>query len=279
MAIKVYKAPDCLRCKITKAFMDERNMVYEAFDFKAEKDIVNTFYRTNRARLYRNPEGVEFPMYHDEEQDVIKQGTGEIIAFLLSGHALETCVTRSDLLHGWISGLYVSQCPDAQEENFLTLVRHLSKGGLEVFLQSDGRKPELLEKILAENLVTKLVLNIPGPAELYPDAVGGSAPSKEELAKSIALTRAHKNHVIRLLLKPITPKEGAAYYISPAQAAEAAKMVFEACGDVSLPFGIQIAEEIVPGLEALEESALLPYRGKVRNSLVKADIIKNEAQH
>ncbi len=276
MSYILYTAPSCLRCKIVKEFMGEHGMSYEQFDFKADKDIFNNFYRANRPSIYRNPEGVEFPVLHDDSNNVIKQGSGEIIAYLLSGHILEACVTRSDLLHGWISGLYVSQCPPEEDENFLTLVRALAKGGLQVYLQSDGRRPELLEKILSENLVSKMVLNIPGPAEVYPYAVGGEI-SQSDLKKSIELVKTHKDHLIRLFLTPLTPPDSAPCYLTTAQAGEAAKMVFEACGDMQLPFAIQVSDQSAEGLEALNEGNLLPYRSKVRNHLVKADILKAAA--
>ena len=146
MSITLYTAPDCIRCKIVKAFLAERGLAYDTIDFKADAQEFNTFYRTNRKAIYRNPEGVEFPLFSDGE--VIKQGSGEIIAYLLSGHTLEACVTRSDMLHGKIAGLYPSQCPDGQEDNFAILVDRLAAGGLQVWLQTDGRKPELLEKLL-----------------------------------------------------------------------------------------------------------------------------------
>lgn len=278
MSYTLYTAPNCLRCKIVKEFMGERTIPYEQFDFKADKDIFNNFYRANRPSIYRNPEGVEFPLLHDTSSNVIKQGSGEIIAYLLSGHTLETCVTSSDLLHGWISGLYVSQCPAEQDENFLTLVRALAKGGLQVYLQSDGRRPELLEKILSENLVSKVALSIPGPAEVYPYAVGGEV-ALSDLKKSIELVKAHKDHLIRLYLAPLTPPGAAPFYLTPAQAGEAAKMVLDACGDMQLPFAIQVSDKHAAGLEALNESNLLPYRSKIRNHLVKADILKSTAQH
>ena len=273
MDITLYKAPDCLRCKITKDYMEAANIPYEAFDLAADKDIVNTFYRTNRASLYRNPEGVEFPMFHDKENGVIRQGTGVVLAYLLAGDRLDGCVSRSELLHGWISGLDVSKCPDGLEDKFLELIRLLARGGLQVCLQSDGRRADLLEKILAENLVEKMILIIPGPAPLYPDATGGPAPSPEELGKSIRLVKTRKNHVIRLHIAPIRAADGSFYRISPDQAGEAAKMVLEACGDLTLPFAIQASGETAPGLEA-PDGNLLPYRSKVRAHLPKADILK-----
>jgi hypothetical protein len=276
MSILLYKAPNCLRCKITKEFMADHNIAYDSFDLEEDKDVVNKFYRENRARLYRNAEGAEFPMFHDVDQDEIRQGTGLILAWLLSGKGFDNCVSRSDLLHGWISGLNLSRCPDGQEDKFLELVRLLATGGLKVFMVSDGRKPELLEKMLAENLVSKMVLNVYGPADVYPDA-GAQAPSQDDLGKSINLVRQHANGVIRLWLTPLTRADGSQYYISPEQAGEAAKMVLKANGDVpTLPFGIQADPEKVKGLEPLGDN-LLPYRAKVRNSLAKAEILKEDA--
>lgn len=130
MSITLYTAPDCLRCKIVKGFLAERRIAYDTVDFKADAPTFNAFYRANRKAIYRNPEGVEFPLFDDGT--VIKQGSGEVIAYLLSGHALEGAVTRSDLLHGWISGLYLSQCPAAEEDHFVELVQQLAKGGLTV---------------------------------------------------------------------------------------------------------------------------------------------------
>lgn len=162
MSITLYTAPDCLRCKIVKGFLAEHQIAYETVDFKADAQTFNTFYRANRKAIYRNPEGVEFPLFDDGT--VIKQGSGEVIAYLLSGHALEGAVTRSDLLHGWISGLYLSQCPAAEEDHFVELVQQLAKGGLTVCIQTDGRNPALLERLIGLNALAKVQLNIPGPA-------------------------------------------------------------------------------------------------------------------
>ena len=113
MGITLYTAPDCIRCKIVKSFLAERGQTWDTVDFKADAKDFNAFYRANRKSIYRNPEGVEFPLFDDGT--VIKQGSGEVVAYLLAGRDLECCVTRSDMLHGKISGLYPSRCPAAQD--------------------------------------------------------------------------------------------------------------------------------------------------------------------
>lgn len=274
MSITLYTAPDCIRCKIVKAFLAERGIAYDTVDFKADAQEFNTFYRTNRKAIYRNPEGVEFPLFSDGE--VIKQGSGEIIAYLLSGHILEACVTRSDMLHGKIAGLYPSQCPDGQEENFLTLVNRLSAGGLQVWLQTDGRKPALLEQLLQVK-DTHVICNVIGDAEATAKVFGG-APTVEELAKTIALVKGTADGLVRFLAMPLPRQEGVWSWPERADAAAAAKMVAEAAGQPTLPYAITpVTPDMVwdmRGLDPLPEQNLLVYRSASRQHLFKADIAK-----
>jgi len=270
MAYTLYKAPNCIRCRITHEFMDAKGITYGTYDLEEDKDIVNGFYRANRKFLHRNETGVEFPMFHDDNGDVVLQGTGMVIAYLLSGNALSEAgaVSESKMLHGWISGLNVSNVPAGQEDNFVELVEALAKGGLQVVLDSDGRNGALLERCVNTGVITRVRVNIPGPATSY-----AVAPAKEDLGKTIAVARAFKDNVIRLFLEPMKQEDGSYTWLSTADAALAGKMVAEACGDMMLPFGIQATAELPKGVEALN---LLPYRSKVRSALPKTDIIKGE---
>ena len=274
MVISLYTAPDCLRCTIVKAFLAEKKLPYAAIDYKERKDEFNAFYRGNRPAIYRNPEGVEFPIFHDGK--VVRQGSGEIIAYLLSGRALEGSVTRSDLLHGWISGLYPSQCPAGEEDKYAELVRHLADGGLKVHLQSDGRRPDLLERLLAAGNISRLSLNVLGPAEVYAASFGASI-SKADLARTVALAEAFPKGEIRLLVSPVKRADGSVSWLTKQEACEAAKMVAEATGLPGLPFSIAAVTDLMPqGLLGLEPFAqFLPYRSAVREHLFRADIEKS----
>lgn len=272
MSITLYTAPNCLRCTIVKNFLEEQGQEYTAFDFKEDKDIFNKFYRANRPAIYRNSEGVEFPIFDDGQ--VIKQGTGEILAYLLSGHVLEACVTRSDLLHGWISGLNVSACPAGQEENFLTLIQALAKGGLTVQLRSDGRRSDLLASVLEQGAVARMVLDIVAPAHMYPIVAGG-ALEFEDLKHSIILTQGHKDHVLRIFIQPYMGADGSLTRLTLDEAGEAAQMVLDACGNRMQPIFVEASAD--SKLEPLEYQALLPYRSKIRRALVKAEIRKPQA--
>lgn len=274
MSITLYTAPNCIRCKIVKGFLNERNIPYDTIDFKAQSEEFNTFYRTNRPKIYRNPEGVEFPLFYNGE--VIRQGSGEVIAYMLCGDELKKAgaVTRSDLLHGWISGLYLSCCPKEQEENFLTLVKQLAAGGLTICMQTDGRNSAFLEKILALNVVTKLQLNILGDNKVY-EQLYGTGIDKEDLAKTIELVKAHAGGEIRYLASPLDI-DGAKAWPTRAMALEAGKMVFDACGDHQLAIFVdKVTAEMPQGLQGLkpvEDAIMLKYRSALRENLFKAEI-------
>ncbi|MFC4677610.1 hypothetical protein [Desulfovibrio legallii] len=274
MSITLYTAPECIRCKIVKAFLAERDIPYATVDFKADAQEFNAFYRANRKAIYRNPEGVEFPLFNDGQ--VIKQGSGEIIAYLLSGHVLEACITRSDLLHGKIGGIYPSQCPDGQEENLCILVDRLAAGGLEVWLQTDGRKPDLLERLLAIKNV-KAVLNAVGGAATTA-AVYGGAPDTAALAASIGLVRDIPGGGVRFLAMPLPGADGQWTWPRREDARDAAQMVAEAYGQPTLPYRVEAlppdAAVDLHGLEPLPEQNLLLYRSAARQFLYKAEIGK-----
>ena len=51
MSITLYTAPDCIRCRIVKAFLQDKGMAYDTVDFKEQKNEFNTFYRAHRPEI------------------------------------------------------------------------------------------------------------------------------------------------------------------------------------------------------------------------------------
>ena len=84
MSNAIYTATGCARCKITKQFMQENGIDYEEYDFKGEgKEAFSRFYRANRSDIYRDKDGVEFPVFTDGK--AIRQGVSVVIGYLLAG--------------------------------------------------------------------------------------------------------------------------------------------------------------------------------------------------
>ncbi len=280
----LYTAPNCIRCKIVKSFLKDQNQTWEETDFKENKDDFNAFYRTNRPSIYRNPEGVEFPIYTDGE--VIKQGSGEIIAYLLSKNTLSLSVRQSDLLHGWVSGLYPSLCPKDQEDNFLVLTEALAKGGLSVCLRSDGRNPELVQRLIDKNIVKKLEVNFYGNPEIYAIidsslGIENHTLKAEDVVKTIEIAKKFSNSEINLQLIPIKEEDNYRY-ITKEEVSNAAKFIAEACADKQLPIKLSVCkdEELVAmkldkKLAEPEQQDLFKYRSAARKDMFKIDIKKD----
>lgn len=277
MSLIIYTAPNCIRCRTVKAYMNDKGLEYTSVDFKENAQEFNTFYRANRKAIYRGAEGVEFPLFEDTEAGVVLQGSGVILAWLIAGKELDTTVVRSDMWHGWISGIYSSNCPDGQEDHLLEVISWLNKGGLQVIVQSDGRKADLLEKLLASGDVSKAVLNIPGGPATY-ERLGLTAPSAEELKKSIDLVRASALGVIRFQAIPLPDGDAWRWPVRD-EVLDAARMVYEACQDHALPFLLSAATADLPidmhGLPAFDSQLMVKFRSAARQFLFKADIESN----
>ena len=107
MTHQIFSATGCARCNITKRFMKENGIDYEEYDFKADgKDTFAKFYRAHRGDIYRDKDGVEFPIYTDGR--VIRQGVSVVIGHLIAGDGLDGFIGRSALHGDWIDGLNIS---------------------------------------------------------------------------------------------------------------------------------------------------------------------------
>ena len=271
MAFSLFSATGCMRCKIVKAYMNEKGITYEEFDFKADgKDEFNAFYRKNRPAIFRGEEGVEFPLIWDGVNVV--QGVGVIIAWLENKDLLGSFVTRSELSHGWISGLNISSGESSLGQDFLTTVAYLKAHGLQTQVETDGRNGEILKQLVDNSLVDRLIFNLKGPAGLY-QKLTGTTLDEEELTLSLSLVEKCSEYQINLLLRTFERKEGQNDIISPEEAALAAALVEQATGKKTHPFYIKgcISPEVN---ETVPAPNLFKYRTACRRYMVKTEISK-----
>ncbi len=273
MPFTLFSATGCMRCKIVKSYMDDHAMVYEEHDIKANgKDAFNLFYRKNRPDIYRGKEGVEFPILFTGEK--IKQGAGEIIAFLKADDKLNEFVKRSDLSHGWISGLNIFTTDVSMSNDFLEILRYIKTHGLLIQLETDGRNAFLLETIITENLADRLLFQLRGPAELYKTITGFPIENKD-IYKSLSLIQQSPEYQIILSIAYLVRPDGETGYITHEEARRAAALVEQVTGSKKHPFFIK---GVIPPPELditpLPLSAFFKYRTACRPHMVLAEILK-----
>ncbi len=275
MPFTLFSATGCMRCQMLKSYMEESGIAYQEFDIKKNgREAFNSFYRESRSDIYRGEEGIEFPILDTGER--IVQGVGMIIAFLKAEDQLTDAVTRSQLSHGWISGLNISATKGSLSHDLIEIIVYLKTHGLKTQIETDGRNADILTRLIETKQIDRLIFNLRGPAELY-ESLTGVALSRAELCHSLSLVEQCPEYQIILSIAPVQRANNQIEYISLEEAGQAASLVEEATNKKSHPFyireGLPSPEMVV---EALPPSSLFKYRTACRRYMVKAEILKTK---
>ena len=266
MRVQLFTATGCMRCKTVKAYMIGHQIAFEELDINTNgKDAFKDFYRKNRPDIFRGMDGIEFPILYTGKK--IYQGIGIILAYLMAEERLDGFVTRSDLSHGWISGLNISARPLADGKDFLNLLEFLKHNGLMIQLETDGRNFLLLETALKEKWVHRLIFHLLGPAGLY-EPITGFALFEDELIHSLSLLNNSIEYKIILPISYIPEGDGNGRYLSPEEAARSAELVEKATNSKKHPFFIQ------EPVWDKNPADVFKYRTLCRRYMVLCDILK-----
>jgi len=281
MSNTIFTATGCSRCKIAKKFMDEHGIPFEELDIKAEgKDPFGQFYRNNRSSVYRGKEGIEFPVFTDGT--IIRQGVGVVIAFLHAGTKLDSFIGRSELSHGWMDGVHVSEGDPALTDDLVRVLGYIRKNGINLQLDTDGRNAHVLDRLLAEKLGDRVVMEVKGPLSLYGRMLGREIDA-EEVKKSIALVTRFPEYQFRTTVRPVARKEGdpETGYLTPDEVAETAKLIQETTGSYKQPYVLQVfdpesaSDERLRSIGKLTSNDLFRHRSAARKFQVQTEIEKS----
>jgi pyruvate-formate lyase-activating enzyme/glutaredoxin len=282
MSNTLYTATGCSRCKIAKNFMDERGIAYRELDIKAEgKEAFGQFYRNNRSAVFRGREGIEFPVFTDGT--VIRQGVGVIIAFLHAGTRLDGFVGRSDLSHGWMDGIHVSEGEPALSNDLAAVLSYIKSNGLTLQVDTDGRNASVLERLLQENLADRVVMDLKGPLDLYGRILGREI-DPEEVKRTIGIVARFPEYRFRTTVAPVIRQEGTVQdigFLTPEEIAQTAGLIREATGNHKQPYVLRIFEpesaldERLRSVKRLTANDLLRHRSAARKYQVLTEIEKS----
>jgi glutaredoxin len=263
MANTIYTATGCARCKITKKYMDERSIPCEEFDIKGDgKEAFGQFYRTHRADVFRGKEGIEFPVFTDGAH--IRQGVGVILAYLRAGTRLDAVIGRSDLSHGWMDGIHVSESegdPSLVDEVIATL-SFIRKHGLKLQVDTYGPNAAFLRLLLENGLVDRTVMEIKAPLNLY-SLVLGREIEPAEVQETIRLVAKSPEYRFQTTIDPLIPEGSGKRLLTPEEISDIAKTILECTGSNREPYLLRSLG--TPG-------DLFKYRSAARKHQVAAEI-------
>jgi len=278
MSNTIYTATGCARCKITKRYMKSQGIFYDEFDIKAEgKDAFAKFYRENRNRIYRDKDGVEFPVFTDG--DAIRQGVGVIIGYLTAGDKLKGYIGRSKLHGEWIDGFNVSGGNPALTDELIAVLAHLRQSGMKIQLTGNGKNASVMEKLLANKIGDRFIMTVKGPADCYAQMLGEDVIS-DEISRSIYLATKFPDYKFITEIAPVIRKDGSATFLTPEEIGEAAKMIEAATGSKKNPYflcacPLETFNNVrFNTLEPLPDTAMFKYRTAARRFQVMTEFEK-----
>jgi len=281
MGNTIFTATGCSRCKIAKKFMDEHGIPFQELDISAEgKDRFGQFYRNNRSSVYRGKEGIEFPVFTDGT--IIRQGVGVVIAFLHAGTKLDGFIGRSELSHGWMDGIHVSEGDPALTDDLVGVLSYIRKNGMNLQLDTDGRNAQVLDRLLAEKLGDRVVMEVKGPLSLYGGMLGREI-DPVEVKKTMELVTRFPEYRFRTAIGPVVRKEGEPEisYLTPEEVAETARLIQESTGSYKQPYVLRVFEpeaapdERLKSVGKLTSNDLLRHRSAARKFQVLTEIEKS----
>ena len=278
MINRIFSATGCARCNITKKYLKENGIDYQEYDIKADgKDAFAKFYRANRPDIYRDKDGVEFPVFTDGQ--VIRQGVSSVIGYLIAGKGLDGFFDRNTLHGEWIDGFNISGGDPSRLKELLQVLSYLKKNGLHIELTTDGGNPEALKAVHEKGLGDRVIMEVKGPAGLYPN-LANKKLEPDKLKQSINLTARFPEYRFHTTVAPMILEDGAIRYLSPDEIAETARFMEAATGSKKHPYELRpfdpgkTRDERLKGVEPLPANALFKYRTAARRYMVMTEIAK-----
>ena len=278
MTNTIFSATGCARCNITKKYMRDNSIDYEEFDIKAEgKDAFAKFYRENRNDVFRDKDGVEFPVFTDGQ--VIRQGVSVVLGHLVAEDKLQGFIGRSELHGEWLDGIDVSGGDPDKVDDLIKVLSYLKKNGLKIQAVTSGKNSNVLESLVNAGLVDRVIMNVKGPVDLYP-LLAGEPVTEEDITRSIQLTCSVPEHNFISVITPVARTADNIDFITPEEIGETAKLIAEASGSKKCAYTLssfdsgKCADERFAAIEPLPSASLFKYRTAARRYQVMTEIEK-----
>lgn len=179
----------------------------------------------------------------------------------------------------WLDGINLSGGSIEQSETVIRVLRFLKQNAMKMIIETNGKNPDLLEKVLSEGLAEKIIMNVLGPSNMY-SALAGERVEAKDVERSIAMTAQFGACQFQTVVVPVHRSPEVINYMTPEEIGATAGWVEAVVGSKKQPYLIKFYRqgasetEALQGLAPLESSRLFSYRTAARNYQVSAEIEK-----
>jgi pyruvate formate lyase activating enzyme len=279
MSTTLYTATGCLRCRLVRQFLNKHNLSYREHDaLKQGKDAFRLFYQANREKIYRGSDGIEFPVYCDN--DLIRQGLPAVIGHLMARTSVNGFFTHGQRHGQWIDGVDLSGGDPAYGEKFLDVLTYLKSQGFKIQVDTNGMNADLLTAVITQGLADCIIMEVKGALDQY-SWLCQQPVDPAQIQKSILAVSKFDQSRFVTTIAPIVRQAGNSpqvSYLTPEEVAEAAKLIETVTNDNRQPYWLRFLDpkdsddEHVRLFEALAPTERFKYRSRARQHQFKTEI-------
>jgi len=144
-----------------------------------------------------------------------------------------------DNVRQWVNGVVICGGEPTMQDGLIQFIKRLKAGRLSVKLDTNGGAPDILNNLLAENLVDYVAMDVKGPRHLWAKIAGGPDAAAAMIESMRAAAR-FPDYEFRTTVVPVvrSEEEGISFLTVP-EAAETARLIAETTGSGGHKYYIQ----------------------------------------
>lgn len=157
-----------------------------------------------------------------------------------------------DTVKDWVNGVVICGGEPTLQPDLIPFIKELRARGLHVKLDTNGSNPKVLERLLAEELVDYVAMDVKGPRFLWP-ATAGVEGHCDAMAESLKLVARFPVYEFRTTVAPVLRGNGEITFLTVQEMAAAARYVAQTTGTDAHKYYVQ---KFVPRKDGLLDARL-----------------------
>jgi len=138
----------------------------------------------------------------------------------------------------WVNGVVICGGEPTLQPDLIPFIEEVRSRGLAVKLDTNGSNPKVLARLLAENLVDYVAMDVKGPDTLWPDTAG--VPGYEAaMRESMKLVARFPIYEFRTTVAPVLRAGGEISFLTVPEMASAARLIIETTGSSAHKYYVQ----------------------------------------
>lgn len=129
-----------------------------------------------------------------------------------------------DTVKDWVNGVVICGGEPTLQPGLVPFIEKLRERKLAVKLDTNGSNPEVLARLLADNLVDYVAMDVKGPRFLWP-ATAGVEGHEAAMAESMKLVARFPQYEFRTTVAPVVRGDGEITFMTVQEMAAAAKLI------------------------------------------------------